>query len=56
MVQAIVESLNGLEEDVDLVEFLRIVQRKCFDVNASSEQQTPQVTIFPHKRVFFHKK
>jgi hypothetical protein len=56
MVEAIVMALSCLEEDVDLVEFLRIVQRKCFDVNASSEHQTPQVAIFPHEKIIFHKK
>jgi hypothetical protein len=55
MVDAIIEALESLEKDVDLVEFLRIVQYKCVERNALHDHQTPQVTIFPTKRLVFHK-
>jgi hypothetical protein len=55
MVDAVVKTLSGLEKDVDLVEFLRQVQNNCVETDAPNDHQTPQVAIFPHKRLVLHK-
>jgi hypothetical protein len=55
MVDAVVKTLSGLEKDVDLIEFLQQVQNNCVKTDVLVEHQTPQVTIFPTKRLIFHK-
>jgi hypothetical protein len=53
MVDAIVRAFNTLKEDVNLVEFLRILQSICVENNIT--HQTPQFAAFPHRRIIMHK-
>jgi hypothetical protein len=57
MVKALVHTLKGLEENVDLAEFLRLVQYSVIvNNNAISNYQTPQVAISPHTKLVFLKR
>jgi hypothetical protein len=56
MVTALLQTLEGHREDVDLSEFLRMVQNNVVNNNAPQDHQTPQVAIFPHKKLTFLKK
>jgi hypothetical protein len=56
MVNAMVKSLKNLKEDVDLVEFLRMMQSNCFETNSPDNNQTPQLAICQHARITFHGK
>jgi hypothetical protein len=60
MVIAIVKTLIRLDKDADLVEFLHLVQHECISmcisINDVNCRQTPQIEIFPHKKITFHKR
>jgi hypothetical protein len=60
MVQALVCTLKNLKKDVDLAQFLRLVQHNAIAIiivnGAKKDRQTPQVAISPHTKLTFRKR
>jgi hypothetical protein len=56
LVQAFTASLNGLSEDVSLMEFLRLVQNRIINNKSMDKHQTAQIVVFQHEKITFQKK
>jgi hypothetical protein len=56
LVKALNQTLNGLREDVDLLEFLRLVQHSVVAKNNSFKYQTPQIAVSQHIKLTFLKR
>jgi hypothetical protein len=56
MVSAFKRVLDNLTEDLDSIEFLRRVQHQTLQIGTTVATQTPQIVVFPHKKLTFRNK
>jgi hypothetical protein len=53
LVLALDRQLRGLEKDVDVFELMRRVQNDVLSHYTGGERDTPQISIFPHRKTHF---